>query len=377
MQAVHEVNGDSFGNLHLFANALEENPPEPDAPNVLFLKPAIHRMEDIYGLAFRGSVAGNDLFWSGDGLSGGDDIPYSSGKTFYIARGPLLWGPSFAIMCRISQSAAEGCCICPTFIGFPLSGAPYHLFAPYYGGRSVLLDPPQYSIYIGQSEHIRIRNFKSFSTRGWCDGIDMMSSSHIEIEDVFLRTSDDCIAVYGSRWDYKGDSRCVSVKDSVLWADVAHAMNIGGHGDYRLGGDLIEDIQFSNIDILEHHEPQPGYWGAMNINVGDKNTVRNVIYDNIRVEDFELGQLLDIRVVWNEKYNPVAGKRIENIHFRNVTYNGKNENKNRIYGFDHERRVEGVTFTNLRINGELILSAEQGNFEINEFVSGIQFRKEL
>jgi hypothetical protein len=59
-----------------------------------------------------------------------------------------------------------------------------------------------------------------------------------------------------------------------------------------------------------------------------------------------------------------------------VTYNGTNENKNRIYGFDRERSVEGVTFTNLRINGELILSAEQGNFEINEFVSGIEFRKE-
>ena len=301
-----------------------------------------------------------------------------SGKTVYIAGGAIVVG---SLVCDHVQDV--------TIRGRGmLYLSDFHRFSAFRGVRIIyshhitvegiiLLDPPHYSIYIGQSEHIRIRNFKSFSTRGWCDGIDMMSSSHIEIEDVFLRTSDDCIAVYGSRWDYKGDSRCVSVKDSVLWADVAHAMNIGGHGDYRRGGDLIEDIQFSNIDILEHHEPQPGYWGAMNINVGDNNTVRNVIYDNIRVEDFELGQLLDIRVVWNEKYNPVAGKRIENIHFRNVTYNGKDENKNRIHGFDCERSVEGVTFTNLRINGELILSAEQGNFEINEFVSGIQFRKEL
>jgi hypothetical protein len=35
-----------------------------------------------------------------------------------------------------------------------------------------------------------------------------------------------------------------------------------------------------------------------------------------------------------------------------------------------------VTFTNLRINGELILSAEQGNFDINEHTHGIQFRME-
>jgi hypothetical protein len=85
---------------------------------------------------------------------------------------------------------------------------------------------------------------------------------------------------------------------------------------------------------------------------------------------------VDIRVVWNEKYNPVAGKRIENITFRNVTYNGKNENKNRIYGFDRERSVEGITFINLRINGELILDADQGKFDINEHVHGIRFRQE-
>ena len=91
----------------------------------------------------------------------------------------------------------------------------------------MLLDPPHYSIYIGESEHIRICNFKSFSTRGWSDGIDMMASSHIEIDDVFLRTSDDCIAIYGTRWDYTGDARHISVRNSVLWADVAHPLNIG------------------------------------------------------------------------------------------------------------------------------------------------------
>ena len=378
-----EVNGDRFGNLHLFANALGGEPAGTGRPERA-VSEACHPSDGGYLSVGRQSEgvrgAAPEVIYFGPGMHYLEETIFRipSGKTVYIAGGAIVVG---SLVCDHVQDV--------TIRGRGmLYLSDFHRFSAFRGVRIIyshhitvegiiLLDPPHYSIYIGQSEHIRIRNFKSFSTRGWCDGIDMMSSSHIEIEDVFLRTSDDCIAVYGSRWDYKGDSRCVSVKDSVLWADVAHAMNIGGHGDYRRGGDLIEDIQFSNIDILEHHEPQPGYWGAMNINVGDNNTVRNVIYDNIRVEDFELGELLDIRVVWNEKYNPVAGKRIENIHFRNVTYNGKDENKNRIHGFDCERSVEGVTFTNLRINGELILSAEQGNFEINEFVSGIQFRKEL
>ena len=65
--------------------------------------------------------------------------------------------------------------------------------------------------------------------------------------------------------------------------------------------------------------------------------------------------------------------RIENITFRNVSYNGRNANPNRIYGYDAERAVEGVQFINLRINGQLILSPEQGNIELNEHAKGVSF----
>ncbi|WHX47775.1 hypothetical protein QNH46_16705 [Paenibacillus woosongensis] len=105
-----------------------------------------------------------------------------------------------------------------------------------------------------------------------------MASSDVEIDDVFLRTSDDCIAIYGTRWDYRGGTSRVKVRNSVLWADVAHPIMIGTHGDYEKEGDTIEDIVFENLDILEHHEPQENDWGAMAINAGDKNTVRNVRY---------------------------------------------------------------------------------------------------
>ena len=178
----------------------------------------------------------------------------------------------------------------------------------------------------------------------------MMASSHVDVDDVFLRTSDDCIAIYGSRWDYQGDTRDVRVRNSVLWADVAHPMNVGGHGNHEKG-DIVENILFENIDVLEHHEPQPYYWGCMSINCGDNNTVRNVTYRNIRIEQFELGQLFDIRVLFNPKYNPCPGYRVENIHFKDIIFNGICENPSRIEGFDENRVVDGVTFENVYVNG--------------------------
>ena len=60
--------------------------------------------------------------------------------------------------------------------------------------------------------------------------------------------------------------------------------------------------------------------------------------------------------------------------FRNITFNGNNKNPNYIKGFDETRCVDGVTFENLKINGQHILNAEQGNFIIGPNAKNIIFK---
>jgi hypothetical protein len=55
----------------------------------------------------------------------------------------------------------------------------------------------------------------------------------------------------------------------------------------------IENLKYINIDILDHKEAQIDYQGCIGINVGDENLVRNVYFENIRVEDFRQGQLVN------------------------------------------------------------------------------------
>lgn len=375
-----EINGERFSNLHLFANPLEHNAPRPEDANVLVVKPGIHRTEHLLRPLTTARAEGGTepevlYFLPGVHFIEETLLRIPSGKTVYIAGG----------------AAVAGSMVCDHVENVVIRGrgmlylADFHRFSAFRGVRILFsnnievegittVNPPHYSIYIGKSEGIRISNFKSFSCKGWTDGIDMMSSSRIDIDDIFLRTSDDCIAIYGSRWDYYGDTRSVTVRNSTFWADVAHPLMIGTHGDHHNGGDTIEDIRFENIDILEHHEPQPNYQGAMTINAGDLNTVRNVTYDNIRVEHFELGRLFDIRVVWNKDYNPVPGNRIENIVFQNIEYNGEGANPSRIYGYSEERPVVGVTISNMRVNGETVQDGNHPSLDINEFAQNITLK---
>ncbi len=152
-----------------------------------------------------------------------------------------------------------------------------------------VVNPDHYTVFGGGSENIVIRNLKSFSTRGWSDGIDMMCCRNVTIDNVFMRNSDDCIALYNHRWDWRGGSSDITVKNSVLWADIAHPINIGGHGDAdnNAQGEVIERLRFSDIDILEHDEDDPPYRGAMCIVVGDNNIARDIIFEDIRVENIQ------------------------------------------------------------------------------------------
>lgn len=378
---VVEINEQRFSALHLFANPIETDAPDREDDNTLLLPPRIHRSEDIYRLLQTPSETGGNVpkvLYFAPGMHYIEEtlLRIPSGTTVYLAGGAVLVG-SFACE-HVEDVTIRGRGI--VYLAY------FHRFSAFRGVRILfskritvegitVVDPPHYSIYLGSSQHVQIRNFKAFSTRGWSDGIDMMACSHIDVDDIFMRNSDDCIAVYGTRWDFYGDTRYVTVRNSVLWADVAHPIMMGTHGDHHKDGDTIEHIRFENIDILEHHEPQENYWGAIAINAGDLNTIRHVTFDDIRVEEFELGQLVDIRVIWNKDYNPVPGRRIENITFRNITYNGANTNPNRIYGYDEERAAENIRFENLRINGELILRPEQGNFVMNEYARGVSFHK--
>jgi len=366
-----ECDGDRFGNLHLFANPVESDAPEPDAPGVTVIRPGIHRVPDL----LKGASVADTLYFA-PGMHYVEEtlLKIPSGKTVYLAGGAVLVG---SLVCEhVRDVAIRGRGL--------VYLADFHRFSAFRGVRVVfsenvsiegitVVDPPHYSIFIGSSRRIAIRNFKAFSTRGWSDGIDMMASRDIEIDDVFMRNSDDCIAVYGSRWDYFGDTRNVTVRHSVLWADVAHPINIGTHGDHHRDGDVIEGLRFEHIDILEHHEPQPNYWGAMSINAGDRNTVRDVTFKDVRVEAIETGQLFDIRVVHNKDYNPVPGSRIANVSFRDIHYAGGSPNPSRIHGFDEERIVDGVTFDNVRIAGERLDRLEHPMLDINGYARSITF----
>lgn len=338
-----EVNGDVFHNLHLFTNAPETDIPDPNDPNVIFIGPGVH--------TFKGELdVGVDKVT--DGKFGTQKITASvldvpSGKTLYLAGGAL-------VKAAVRVRGAEN-------VRIRGRGILYDGREGIQVSRSknvtiddvIVLNPQHYVVFGGDVHGLTIRNLRAFTCRGNGDGIDLMSSTDVLIDGAFLRCSDDTIALYNHRWDYYGDTRNVIVRNATLWADVAHAIHMGTHGN-PAKPETLEHLVFSNIDILEHNEPQLDYQGAMSINVSDENLARDIRFEDIRVDDFTEGQLVNLRVAFNKKYCTAPGRGIEDVTFKNISYTGTHANVSIIAGYDDTRAIKNITFENLVINGRTI-----------------------
>jgi hypothetical protein len=207
-----EFNDDKLHNLHVFANPIEKNRPDSNDANVIYFGPGVHYPKDSVKKIV--------------------NIP--SGKTVYIAGGAVVRGKFICDSVKNVRIIGRG------IIDKPQEGVSISFSKNIEIEGIIFINPSHYTVSGGASKNIIIRNIKSFSNQGWSDGLDFMSCSDVVVDDVFMRNSDDCIAIYGHRWNFYGNAKNYSVTNSILWADIAHPINIGIHGDTQRGGDTLE-----------------------------------------------------------------------------------------------------------------------------------------
>lgn len=340
-----EFNGDRLHNLHLFANPLETEVYKEAEKGVMYFGPGVHRPLDLPNNQIR--------------------IPANT--TVYLAPGAVLKAKLLVDGVENVRIIGRG------ILDHPIRGIEVTNAKNVTIDGVTVVNPEHYTVFGAGTEGLTVKNLKSFSCKGWSDGIDLMCCRDVLIDNVFLRNSDDCIALYNHRWNWWGGSANITVQNAVLWADIAHPINIGGHGDSESPiGEVIENLIFRQIDILEHDEDDVLYQGCMAIDCGDKNLVRNVLFEDIRVENIQEGRLFHLNIRFNKKYDKAPGGGIEDITFRNITYDGVGENPSLIKGIDSNRKVKNVLFENVMINKQRMIDLK--GFATNEFIENVRVK---
>jgi polygalacturonase len=213
-----EINGDRYSNLQIFANDIA--PPIPNNATIypvgIYSDIQANSNDTLYfmpGAIIRGNISvvdKNNVQIMGRGII--DMIDYRKRYDTTSMNPPYESKPGISI--RRSQNVG-------------IDGI-------------IINDPQAFAVEIIESDTININNLKAFTRVLWGDGIDMVGTSNVTINDCYLRTSDDCIAIYASRvrdWPWQNkDALNITVTNSALYADAAHPIEIGWHGNQGMNG---------------------------------------------------------------------------------------------------------------------------------------------
>jgi hypothetical protein len=357
-QVVVEVN-DWHNALHLFANPLETVAPSPDDPQVRYFGPGVHEA----------------------GL-----ITLHTDETLYIAAGAVVYGyvraenaDNVRILGRgildaskVDRSAGGAMIVLRECAHAQIEGI-------------ILRDPHVWTVMPTGCRDVHISNLKLIGLwRYNADGIDVVNSQDVLVEDCFVRSFDDSLVVKGlDHYDhyerFGPEVRNVVWRNCVVWNDWGRGLEIGAETQ----APVMENILFQNCDVVHFVHR------ALDIQHGDRALVRDVRFEDIRVEEpitegamiatetyvpEDLGFLIELIIyftMWNK--DPERGK-IEAVRFKDIQILTPRALRTNIVGYDPTHLVRDVTFENLTWQGRRVEQLEPALFTLNEYVQDIRIR---
>lgn len=339
-----EINDDISRPIHLFANSLEEKPIQGSSPDVIYFGPGVHKV---------------------------GRIPLKSNQTIYIAGGAVVYGCVKAENLENIKIMGRGI----------ISGSVYDRWEDTMVPIDIrncknasiegitLLDPAAWTVNIFSSEDVKVNDIKIVSARSNSDGITTQSCKNLTVTDCFVRSWDDSLVVKG----YDADTKGVTFDNCIVWTDLAQSCEIG----YETRANVIEDITFKNITVLHNFHKS-----VLSIHNADNALIRNVHYQNIVLEDSQMGMgdaagsnyLIDLMVDFSQNWSRSKERgNIREVYYDNITVLSGELPVSRIQGFDEQHTIENIFIKNLKIFGKEIKDAKSGKFYTNEYFKNLNF----
>ena len=347
-------------------------------------------------------VRGPNVHYFGPGVHEAGLIELKSGETVYLAAGAWVKG-------KIRAHDARGVSIEGHGV---LDASEIRRSAGDYDAQSpILLEGTQdariegitifnsreWTVHLRRANGTKIDGIRILNPGDWYgdDGIDIDSSSHVVVENIFVRTGDDCVVVKNMADVAVTD---IWLRHSVLWN-----MPNGGNGveiGFENRSHTISDVHVKDVDMI-HLERG----AAISIHNGDSGMVENVSYEDIRVEDARR-KLIDFAVLY-APYGPdkpasqteidrridrggtwdgllcylpsekaaLAGQRghIRNITVKNLQVVAGALPYSVLAGYDAEHAVDNVVIEGLSYQGRAISDQASAKL-VKDYATGLVIR---
>jgi len=338
--------------LLLFANPVEESRPEQGDPCVQFFGPGVHD-------------AGT--------------VEVGSNETLYIAGGAVVEG---GILARGSNIRILGRGIVDGIKYERLRGPHQNILelehCDHVAVEGIIIkDGWGWNVNVKHCQNVSVGNLKVVASR--CmnnDGIDICNSQHVTIEDSFIRSEDDCIAIKGMGRDAPHPPvDDILVTRTSLWGDRAHVWRIG----CECRAEVMRNLTFRDVDVLHY---VTNYWNGddlttcISLQPAEDMLMEKLLFEDIRINHEMQPWVIEIKPKITRWARKQTYGLVRNVTFRNITLNGPFDGqygKIQVHGPDAEHTVRNIAFENVIRHGQRT-TRESPDVEVSGHTEGIAFR---
>jgi hypothetical protein len=226
----------------------------------------------------------------------------------------------------------------------------------------VLRDPHVWAAKVLQCDNVSFDNVKLIGCwRYNSDGLDFVDSRGVRVNNCFVRSFDDSIVVKSLEAG-SHDVGDVLVRGCTIWTDWGVSLGV----TYETRADVIGNIAFEDCDILHSIRGR----GILGVNPNDRGTVRNVRFEDIRVEDAR-SRLIDLIVEESMWATDSERGQVKDVRFRDIVVHGENNYRSRIQGYDDNHRISGVRIDGLAIGGTRVRDLDSARIDVGPYADDV------
>ena len=226
----------------------------------------------------------------GPGVHHAGQIRLQSGQTLYLAPGAEVHGTIIAEDATDIRICGRGI-LRGSHLPFGGTKDERYMICLRRCRRSVVegitvIDGFGWNIIAHHCEDIVFRWLKVLAERLWStDGINPCVSRRVLVEDCFIRSKDDCVAVKGLDWDHSAPCDWqplteVTVRRVVGWSDNNNGLVVGA----ETRSSEISRITFEDCDLLHVSNTCGDQAAALTITALDDTRIHDIVFRNIRIE---------------------------------------------------------------------------------------------
>lgn len=228
-----------------------------------------------------------------------------------------------------------------------------------------LINAPEWDLSLRYCERAEVRDVVIFGYRQNSDGIAVVDSRDVRIEDCFARAGDDLFEVKSMHPGVKIPTGNIVFRGCVAWADKCRAYGVIQETRRDISG-----VLFEACSVLYRFGIWSDVLGSLVVIAGDEGDVSDITFRDMDIHS-DYGYVMNVSLGNNEWSSGTTAGSVRGVRFENIRFTGENRTLIKAPAGGNPEALDNIVFSGIYRNGMLLRTLSEIGIDFSGAYCGV------